>query len=133
MMAPLHFAYLDLLVSRNSFECLQNLDGVLLIRKILFSISVFHGYFLFRHSQTFLQLRHMEHVMHVRQLWWQPQLISYFTSPLQNHERSNEPRCEFASYLESVQTSHRGHLEVNKISNFKVWFSSPMIGVAFLP
>jgi hypothetical protein len=33
MMTPLHLAHLDLLVPRNSFGCLQNLDGVLLIRK----------------------------------------------------------------------------------------------------
>jgi hypothetical protein len=57
--------------------------------------------------QIFLQLRDMEHVMHMGQLWWQLQLVSYFTSLLQNLEWSNELWCELASYLETVQTSHR--------------------------
>jgi hypothetical protein len=52
------------------------------------------------HTQTFLQLRDMEHVVQIRQLWWQLQLIGYFTSLLHNLEWANEPRCELASYLE---------------------------------
>jgi hypothetical protein len=82
MMAPLHLAHLDSHVPRNSLGRLQNLDGVLWIRKIFFSIIVFHGYLLFRHTQTFLQLRDMEHIMHIRQLRRQLQLVSYFTSLL---------------------------------------------------
>jgi hypothetical protein len=34
-------------------------------------------------------------------------LISYFTSLLQDLKRSNESRSEFASNLETTQTSHR--------------------------
>jgi hypothetical protein len=45
--------------------------------------------------------------MHVRQLRQQFQLVSHFTSLLQNLEWSNEPRCELASNLEMIQTSHR--------------------------
>jgi hypothetical protein len=70
--------------------------------------------------------------MHVRQLRRQLQLVSYFTSLLQNLEWSNEPRCELASDLETMQTSHRRHLEVHKISHFKAQISSPMIDVALL-
>jgi hypothetical protein len=59
------------------------------------------------HMQTFLQLRDMEYVMHIRQLWRQLQLVSYFTSLLQNLKWSNESWCELASYLETTQTSYR--------------------------
>jgi hypothetical protein len=83
--------------------------------------------------QTFLQLRYMEYIMHVRQLWRKLQLVSHFTSLLQNLEWSNEPRCRLASDLEMMQTSHRRHLEVHKISHFKAQLSSPMITVAHLP
>jgi hypothetical protein len=79
---------------------------VLLVRKI-FSIHVFHRQLLFKHTQTFIQLRYMEYIMHIRQLWWQLELVSYFTSLLKNLEWSNEPRCELASDLETTQTSHR--------------------------
>jgi hypothetical protein len=56
---------------------------------------------------TFLLLRDMEHIMNIRQLRRQLQLVSYFTSLPQNLELSNEPRCELASYLEMTQTSYR--------------------------
>jgi hypothetical protein len=71
--------------------------------------------------------------MHVTQLRRQLQLVSHFTFLLQNLEWSNEPRCELASDLETTQTSHRRHLEVHKIFQFKAQLSSPMIGVALLP
>jgi hypothetical protein len=71
--------------------------------------------------------------MHVRQVWRQLQLVSHFTSLLQNLEWSNEPWCELASDLEMTQTSHRQHLEVHKISHFQVQLSSPMISIALLP
>jgi hypothetical protein len=82
MMALLHLAHLDPLIPGKSYGHLQNLDGVLLIREIFFSIQVFHRYLLFRHTQTFLQLRDMEYIMHIRQLCRQLQLVSYFTSLL---------------------------------------------------
>jgi hypothetical protein len=102
MVTPLHHEHLDPLVRGKSFGCLQNFNGVLLIREIFFSIQVFCGYLLFSHTQTFLQLRGMEHIMHIRQLQRQPQSVSYFTSLLQNLEWSTEPRCELASYLKTV-------------------------------
>jgi hypothetical protein len=45
--------------------------------------------------------------LHIRQLWWQLQLIGYFASLLQNLERINESRCKLASYLEMMKISHR--------------------------
>jgi hypothetical protein len=64
-MAPLHLAHLNLLVLSNSLRRFQDLDRILLIRKILFSIQIFHRQLLFRHTQTFLELRDMEYVMHI--------------------------------------------------------------------
>jgi hypothetical protein len=85
-MAPLQLAHLDPLVLGNSHGCFKNLDGVLLIKEFFFSIQVFHGYLLFRHTQTFLQLGDIEHIMHIRQLRRHLQLVCYFTSLLQNLE-----------------------------------------------
>jgi hypothetical protein len=101
-MAPLHLAHLNIHVLINSLRCFQDLDRVLLVRKIFFSIQVFHRQFLFRHAQTFLQLRYMEYIIHVRQLRRQQQLVSYFTSLLQNLEWFNEPWCELALDLETT-------------------------------
>jgi hypothetical protein len=56
---------------------------------------------------TFLQLRDMEHVVYIGQLWQQLQLVIYFTSLFQNLKWSNESWCELASNLEMMQTSHR--------------------------
>jgi hypothetical protein len=133
VVALLHLAHPDLLVSSNPLWCFQNLDRVLLVRKILFSIQVFHRQLLFRQTHAFLQLRHMEYVMHIWQLWRQLQLVSYVTSLFQNLEWSKEPRCELASDIEMTQTSYRRHLEVHKISHFKAQLSSPMIDIALLP
>jgi hypothetical protein len=69
--------------------------------------------------------------MHIWQLRWQLQLVSYFTSLFHNLEQPNEPRCELASNLEIAQTSHTWHPEVHKISHFKAQFSPPMIGYLF--
>jgi hypothetical protein len=80
---------------------------VLLIRKIFLVIQIFHGFLLLRYTQTLLQLRDMKHVMHIRQLWWQLQLVSYFTSLFQDLKWSNESWCELASTHETMQTSHR--------------------------
>jgi hypothetical protein len=107
MMAPFYLAHLNLFILSDTLRCFLNLDRILLIGKILSSIQVFHWQLLFRHTQTFLQLRYTEYVMHVRQLRWQLQLVSYFASLLQNLERSNEFWCELASNLEMTQTSHR--------------------------
>jgi hypothetical protein len=107
MVTPLHLAHLDSLIPRNSLRRLQNLDWVLLVRKIFFSIQAFHRELLFGYSQKLLQLRYMKYIIHVRQLWQKLQLVGYFTSLLQNLEWSNEPRCELASDLETTQTSHR--------------------------
>jgi hypothetical protein len=74
---------------------------------IFFRIQVLQRQLLSRHAQTFIQLRYMEYIMHVRQLRQQLQLVSYITSLLQNLEWSNEPWCEFALDLEMMQTSHR--------------------------
>jgi hypothetical protein len=49
----------------------------------------------------------MKHIVHICQLWWQLQFISYFSSLLSNLEWSDEPRHELASYLKIAQTSHR--------------------------
>jgi hypothetical protein len=68
----------------------------------ILGIQIFYGYLLFRHMQTFLQLRDMEHVMHIGQLWQQLQLVSYFTSLFQNLKWSNKYWCELASYLETT-------------------------------
>jgi hypothetical protein len=133
VVTPLHLAHPDLLVSSNPLWCFQHLDRVLLVRKIFFRIQVFHRQLLFRHAQTFLQLRYIEYIMHVRQLRRQLQLVCYFTSLFQNLESSNEPRCELASNLETMQTPHRRPLEAHKISHLKAQLSSPMIGVAVLP
>jgi hypothetical protein len=133
VVTPLHLAHPDLLVSSNPLWCFKNLDRILLIRKIFFSVQVFHRQLLFRHTQTFLQLRYMKYIMHIRQLRRQLRLVSYFTSLLQNLEWSNESWCELASDLETMQTSHRRHLEVHKISHFKAQLSSPMTDIALLP
>jgi hypothetical protein len=92
----IHLAHLDLLISGNSLRCIQSLDGTLLIGEIITSIHIFHADLFFRHLQTLLQLRDMEHVVHIRQLWWKLQLICHFTSLLHDLKRTNEPRREFA-------------------------------------
>jgi hypothetical protein len=63
--------------------------------------------------------------MHIRQLQWQLQLTTYFTSLLQNLEWCNEPRCEFTTYLEMAQTSHTAnsypnffHIAGHKLSSY---------------
>jgi hypothetical protein len=59
-MAALHLAHHNLLVLSNSLRRFQDLDRILLIRKILFSIQTFQRQSLLRYVHAFLQLRDME-------------------------------------------------------------------------
>jgi hypothetical protein len=63
-MAPFDFAHPDGAPLSDSVCCLQNMGWLLDVSQIFLNFELLSWQLLLRHSQAFLQLRHMEHVMH---------------------------------------------------------------------
>jgi hypothetical protein len=63
-MAPLDFAHPDGTSSSDLVCCLQNLSWLLNITQIFLNLMILGWQLLLWHSQAFLQLRNMEHIMH---------------------------------------------------------------------
>jgi hypothetical protein len=103
-----------------------------LIGKIFARNQVFQWDFFFRYSQTFLQLCHVEQIVYTRKLRGQFQSVGHFTFLFQDLKWSNKSRCKLSSNFELKKATHRRHLEIYKISNFKAQISSPTICITFL-
>ena len=74
VVTPLNFAELDHLPAGDSGLLIKNLDRVLFIGQIILNADVFErGFlsFIFRSFETLLELRHVEHTVHIAQLFWQ--------------------------------------------------------------
>jgi hypothetical protein len=132
MVAPLNLAHRNLLVPSNSFGRFQQLNRILLIGQIFACNQIFQWDLFFRYSQTFLQLWHMEHIVYNREPWGQFQLIGHFDLLLQDFKQSNKSGGKLSSNFESTKDSHRWHLEIYIISNFKSQISSPTVYITFL-
>jgi hypothetical protein len=63
-MTPFDFAHPDGASPSDPTCCFQNLSWLLNICQIFLNFKVLYWQLLFWHSQAFLQLRHMEYVMH---------------------------------------------------------------------
>jgi hypothetical protein len=69
-MAPFNFAHPDGFSPSDPICYLQNMSWLLNIRQIFLNFKVFRWQLLFWYSQAFLQLRHMEHIVHSGQIFW---------------------------------------------------------------
>jgi hypothetical protein len=67
VMIPSDFAHSDGLSSGDSVCGLKDLRWLLNVGQVLLDFKTFHWQLLFWHSQTLLQLRHMEDIMHCGQ------------------------------------------------------------------
>jgi hypothetical protein len=69
-MAPFDFAHRDGVPPGDPICCLQNLRWLLNISQIFLNFKIFRWQLLFLYSQAFLQLRHVEHIVHYGQALW---------------------------------------------------------------
>jgi hypothetical protein len=90
---PSDFAHSDGLPSGDSVCSLKDLRWLLNVGQVLLDFKTFHWQLLFWHTQTFLQLRHMEDIMHNRQILWQTELIGHFSTPCENLIQTNVAGC----------------------------------------
>jgi hypothetical protein len=90
---PSDFAHSDGLPSGDSVCSLKDLRRLLNVGQVLLDFKTFNWQLLFWHSQTFLQLRHMKDIMHIRQIFWQTELLGHFSTPCENLIRTNVARC----------------------------------------
>jgi hypothetical protein len=93
VVTPSDFAHSDSLPPGDSVCSLKNLRGLLYIGQVLLDFKAFHWQLLFWHKQTLLQLRHMKDIMHSRQIFWQTELIGYFSTPCENMIRTDVAGC----------------------------------------
>jgi hypothetical protein len=70
VVTPSDLAHSDSLPSGDSVCSLKNLRWLLNIGQVLLDLQTFHWQLLFWHTQTLLQLRHMEDIMHCGQAFW---------------------------------------------------------------
>jgi hypothetical protein len=64
VMAPLYLAHFDHLVSCNSGHGIDDLDRMLVYVRSSCTLCVLYWQLLFWNSETLLQLRYMEYIMH---------------------------------------------------------------------
>jgi hypothetical protein len=132
-MAPSDFAHLDGTSPSDPICCLQNLGWLLNISQIFLNFKILCWQLLSRHSQAFLQLRHMEHNMHCGQVLRQTELISHFSTSSLNLIRADIARCQLAFDPKPLGSSDGRHFQVDVVSHFKTEFSCPGISIASLP
>ena len=70
VVTPSDFAHPDGVPPGDSVCKLQNLCWLLYVCQILLDFQVLHWQLFFWYSQTLLQLRHVEHIVHCRQTFW---------------------------------------------------------------
>jgi hypothetical protein len=90
---PSDLAHSDGLPSGDSICRLKDLRWFLCVGQVLLDFETFHWQLLFRHTQALLQLRHMEDIMHSRQILWQTELVGHFSTPSENLIRANVAGC----------------------------------------
>jgi hypothetical protein len=90
---PSDFAHSDGLPSGDSVCSLKDLRWLLNVGQVLLDLQTFNWQLLFWHTQTFLQLRQMEDIMHCGQTFWQTELLGYFSMPCENLVRTNVAGC----------------------------------------
>jgi hypothetical protein len=90
---PSDFAHSDGLPSGDSVCSLKDLRWFLNVGQVLLDFKAFHWQLLFWHSQTLLQLRHMEDIMLCGQILWQTELIGHFPTPCENLVQTNVAGC----------------------------------------
>jgi hypothetical protein len=93
VMIPSDFAHSDGLPSGDYVCSLKDLRWLLCVGQVLLEFKAFHWQLLLWHSQTLLQLRHMKNIMHIRQIFWQAELICHFSTPCENLIRTNVVGC----------------------------------------
>jgi hypothetical protein len=72
---------------------LKNLRWLLYVGQVLLDLQTFHWQLLSWHTQTLLQLRHMEDIMHYGQTFWQTELRGHFSTLCENLIRTNIAGC----------------------------------------
>jgi hypothetical protein len=90
---PSDLAHSDCFPPSDPVCSLKNLHWLLYVGQVLLDLQTFHWQLLFWHTQTILQLRHMEDIMHCGQTFWQTELIGHFSTLCENLIRTNIAGC----------------------------------------
>jgi hypothetical protein len=93
VVTPSDFAYSDSFPLGDSVCSLKNLCWLLYVSQVLLDLQTFHWQLLFWHTQTLLQLRHMEDILHCRLAFWQTELIGHFSTLCENLIKTNIVGC----------------------------------------
>jgi len=81
----------------------------------------------------FLKIGYMKYAVNASQRGWYSQSVRNRSHFLQNLKRSNEPPAQFSFLPKSYASLEWGYFQKHMISNFKLQWPSPNVGVALLP
>ena len=132
MLIPLYLVELDRPSLSNTIFLIQNSDRIFGISQIWFKFHSFNLNILLRHSETLLQLRNMEHIMHSCEMFSKFQAICHFSIPLQNLIWSNVSGCQLSFNTKTVNSLHWWYFQIYKISFGKYQWSPPPIRITLL-
>jgi hypothetical protein len=90
---PSDFAHSDGLPLGDSVCGLKDLRWLLNVGQVFLDFKTFNWQLLLWHTQALLQLRHMKYIMHNRQIFWQAELIGYFSTPCENLVQTDVAGC----------------------------------------
>jgi hypothetical protein len=132
VVAPLNFAESDYLVPGPSLTSFEDTSRFLHIRQIFLNFDVIRTRLFLRNSQTFLQLRDVEHIMDAKHVGGKLKLVRNFTSAFQDPVWSHKAWCQLSFGLEAVYSPEWSDAKVHIVPCFESELPSAVVCIAFL-
>ena len=128
----MNLAESDYFVSGPSLAGFEDTSRLLHIRQIFLNFDVIRTCLFLRNSQTFLQLRDVEHVVDAKHVGGKLELVSNFTSTFQDPVWSHKAWCQLSFGLEAMYSPERSDTEIHIIPCFESELPSAVVCIAFL-
>ena len=92
MIVPQYLEKLDSLVSSSTLRLIKNAARMFLIRQVWLQLNHIMFHFADRILEAASELRHVEYIMNLGEVWWQLQLLSHGSTSGDNRERADVAR-----------------------------------------
>src|SRR3954464_13895181 len=92
MIRPLNFEKLGRLVADSAFRLIKNAARMFLISQVLLQLDHIMFHFADGVLEAASELRHVEYILYLREVWRQFQTVCHWSTPRENTERANVSR-----------------------------------------
>src|SRR3954468_113619 len=92
MIRPLDFEKLGRLVAGFAFRLIKNAAWMFLISQVLLQLDHIMFHFADGVLEAASELRHVEYIVDLREVWWQFQTVCHWSTPGDNTERADVAR-----------------------------------------